>query len=379
MSAVLWVGYSAAQDDPPAKPKPGATKKGEVGEAMGRFNKLLTEWKDLIKELRRLKAEHNGSKPEVAKGLEEEWRAKVAEGNKLLPTIRDAAIEAYGEGSAVDPQLQRFLLKLAQDALETDDYEVAFNIAKGMLDRSEREKAPPPKELFSVAGIAAFMINEYDAAENYIEQAKQAGTWKEAEANKNGIPIVDSLKKYRGYWAKEEAVRKQEAEKDDLPRVKLTTTAGDIVIELFENEAPDTVGNFVSLVESEFYNGLTFHRVLAHFMAQGGDPKGDGSGGPGYTIYDEVDNPEHRRHFRGSLSMAKGNFKDTGGSQFFICFTPREHLDGLHTVFGRVIEGIDVLAKIHRIEPGKPGEKTVIEKAEVLRKRDHKYLPRKVE
>jgi peptidylprolyl isomerase/peptidyl-prolyl cis-trans isomerase B (cyclophilin B) len=120
--------------------------------------------------------------------------------------------------------------------------------------------------------------------------------------------------------------------------------------------------------------------VLPHFMAQGGDPKGNGSGGPGYTIYDEVDKPNYRRHFRGSLSMAKTDFPDTGGSQFFLCFTPRESLDGKHTVFGRVLEGIDVLARIQRIDPmKKEGEPTVIEKAEVLRKREHKYLPRKVE
>jgi cyclophilin family peptidyl-prolyl cis-trans isomerase len=250
-----------------------------------------------------------------------------------------------------------------------------------MLDRSEADKAPPPKELFGIAGVAAFMTNDYDAAEKYIDLAKQAGAWNETEVNKSGLPIEDSIAKYREWWAKEQEIRKQEAEQDDLPRVKLTTTAGDIVVELFENEAPDTVGNFINLVESDFYKDVKFHRVLPHFMAQTGDPKGDGTGGPGYNIYDEVDNPDHRRHFRGSLSMAKGQFKDTGGSQFFLCFTPRESLDGLHTVFGRVIEGMDVLARIQRVDPEKPGdaEKTVLEKAEVLRKREHPYLPRKVE
>jgi cyclophilin family peptidyl-prolyl cis-trans isomerase len=299
----------------------------------------------------------------------------------LLPQLRAAGIKAYQEGTAVDPQLQRFLLKLAQDSLDSDDYEVAYDVSKTMLARSTADKAPPPKELYGIAAVAAFMTNDYDATEKYIEQAKQAGVWKETDFNKSGISIETSLPKYKEWWAKEEEVRKQEAEKDDLPRVKLTTTAGDIVLELFENEAPDTVGNFISLVESDFYNNVKFHRVLPHFMAQTGDPKGDGTGGPGYNIYDETDNPNHRRHFRGSLSMAKGQFKDTGGSQFFLCFTPRENLDGLHTVFGRVIEGMDVLAKIHRVDPEKPSgvEKTVLEKAEVLRKRDHKYLPRKVE
>jgi cyclophilin family peptidyl-prolyl cis-trans isomerase len=291
-------------------------------------------------------------------------------------------LQAYSESTVVDPQLQRFLLKIVQDALETDDYEVAYEIAKTMLDRSETDKAPAPKELYGAAGVAAFFVNEYDAAEKYIDAAKQAGTWKEQDFNKSNMVIETNLKKYQEYWATEQEVRQQEAEKDDLPRVKLTTSAGEIVIELFENEAPDTVGNFVSLVESDFYNGLKFHRVLPHFMAQGGDPKGDGSGGPGYEIYDEVENPNYRRHFRGSLSMAKTEFPNTGGSQFFLCFLQQPGLDGKHTVFGRVIEGLDVLARIQRVDPQKPApgiEQTVIEKAEVLRKRDHKYLPRKVE
>ena len=113
----------------------------------------------------------------------------------------------------------------------------------------------------------------------------------------------------------------------------IKTNKGDIEVELFENEAPNTVANFITLVEKGFYNGLSFHRVLPNFMAQGGDPKGDGTGGPGYTIADECSGPNHRLHFRGSLSMAKEARPDTGGSQFFITFVPTSHLDGIHTVF----------------------------------------------
>ncbi|MBC7856939.1 MAG: peptidylprolyl isomerase, partial [Pirellulaceae bacterium] len=110
-----------------------------------------------------------------------------------------------------------------------------------------------------------------------------------------------------------------------MPRVKMTTTKGVMVIELFENEAPDTVGNFLSLVEKKFYDDKSFHRVLNHFMAQGGDPKGDGTGGPGYQIYCECHKPDYRRHFRGCLSMAHAG-RDTGGSQFFLTFRPTPEL-----------------------------------------------------
>lgn len=373
---LMFGGVSLAQEEAGPKAK-GAES---AGDGTARFDELFEQWKEIIKGLRKLRTEYTNANPDNAKAVEQKWKELIAQGTELLPQLRSEALKAYTSASSVDAQLQRFLLKAAQDSLDSDDYEVAYEVAKTMLDRSESDKAPPPKELLGIAGVAAFFINEYDAAEKYIEQAKQAGAWKEPEVNKSGIPVEFGIEKYRGLWATELALRQAEEKANDLPRVKLTTTAGEIVLELFENEAPDTVGNFVSLVESDFYNGLKFHRVLPHFMAQGGDPKGNGSGGPGYNIYDEVDKPNYRRHFRGSLSMAKTDFPDTGGSQFFLCFTPRETLDGKHTVFGRVLEGMDVLARIQRIDPAKPeGEPTVIEKAEVLRKREHQYLPRKVE
>ncbi|MHC4403606.1 MAG: peptidylprolyl isomerase [Planctomycetota bacterium] len=164
-----------------------------------------------------------------------------------------------------------------------------------------------------------------------------------------------------------------------MPRVLLKTSKGDVVVELLENEAPQAVANFVSLVESGFYDGLAFHRVLPGFMAQGGCPKGDGTGGPGYNIYCECHAANHRKHFRGSLSMAHAG-RDTGGSQFFLTFLPTSHLNGRHTVFGRVIKGFEVLEKLQRRSPSDPGPKPAdkIVKAQVLRKRDHAYEPTKV-
>jgi cyclophilin family peptidyl-prolyl cis-trans isomerase len=162
--------------------------------------------------------------------------------------------------------------------------------------------------------------------------------------------------------------------------VKITTNKGEMVAELFENQAPGAVGNFISLIEKEFYDDLTFHRVIGSFMAQGGCPQGNGSGGPGYEIFCELDKPDYRRHFRGTLSMAHAG-KDTGGSQFFLTFVPTAHLNGRHTAFGRVIEGLDVLAKLQRTE-GEGNDKAVpdrIVKIEVLRKREHPYEPDKVQ
>ena len=123
---------------------------------------------------------------------------------------------------------------------------------------------------------------------------------------------------------------------------------GDIVIELFAKEAPKTVANFVKLIKEGFYDGLTFHRVIPGFVAQGGCPNGNGTGGPGYTIEDELVGNPHK-HVRGALSMAHRG-PNTGGSQFFIVYEPQPHLDGVHTVFGQVVEGMDIVDAIYQGE-----------------------------
>lgn len=129
----------------------------------------------------------------------------------------------------------------------------------------------------------------------------------------------------------------------------ISTEKGDMKAELYENETPGTVANFVNLAQKQFYDGLTFHRVIPGFVIQGGCPAGDGTGGPGYTIPCETSAPR-QRHDRGVLSMAHRG-KNTGGSQFFICMdrAATQHLDGVHTCFGRVIEGCEV---IDDIRPG---------------------------
>ena len=114
----------------------------------------------------------------------------------------------------------------------------------------------------------------------------------------------------------------------------ISTQKGDMKVELFPKEAPNTVANFANLAKEGFYDNLNFHRVIAGFVAQGGCPNGTGTGGPGYAIACELENNPHK-HLKGSLSMAHAG-RDTGGSQFFICFAPQPHLDGEHTVFGKI-------------------------------------------
>jgi peptidyl-prolyl cis-trans isomerase B (cyclophilin B) len=117
-------------------------------------------------------------------------------------------------------------------------------------------------------------------------------------------------------------------------------------LEFFPEEAPNTVDNFKKLANENFYDGLTFHRVIPGFVAQGGCPEGNGTGGPGYSINCETEGNPHK-HEKGSLSMAHAG-KNTGGSQFFVVLDPQPHLDGVHTVFGRVTKGLDTIDDIKR-------------------------------
>jgi cyclophilin family peptidyl-prolyl cis-trans isomerase len=163
---------------------------------------------------------------------------------------------------------------------------------------------------------------------------------------------------------------------EKLPQVLLKTSKGDVLLELYEDEAPNTVANFVNLVEKGFYDDLAFHRVLDGFMAQGGCPDGRGTGGPGYKIACECGRPGAHKHDRGVIAMAHAG-KDTGGSQFYITFVKTPHLDGKHTVFGRIVKGMDVVDSFNRSRSGKPAEKII--KATVVSKRDHKYEPKTIQ
>ncbi len=150
------------------------------------------------------------------------------------------------------------------------------------------------------------------------------------------------------------------------PVVTFKTTLGEVALEIFEDKAPKTAHNFLKLVREGFYDGLTFHRVIPGFMIQGGCPKGDGTGGPGYTIPDEF-HSSLRHHGAGVVSMANAG-PNTGGSQFFITLAATPWLDGRHAIFGRVVAGqpvVDKIAAVPRDSADRPRTPVKIERATV--------------
>src|SRR5262245_5348563 len=224
----------------------------------------------------------------------------------------------------------------------------------------------------AVDGLCLYALDKFPEAAARLEEAAAKEDRLEPSLLAEVKRTLDAAKKKRGEWDEEQQKRAAEARADDLPRVKFVTTRGNIVLELFENEAPNAVANFIDLADKKVYDGTVFHRVIPDFMVQGGDPlskdknpDNDGQGGPGYTFADEFPTG-YRRHFRGTLSMANHG-PDTNGSQFFITHKPAEHLDGKHVVIGRVVEGMNVVDSIRKGD--------ILTSVEILRLRKHAYRP----
>lgn len=371
----VLISAGVASEQPAAAPD--AAQSGPKAAA---FTQTFSEWKTLLTELRELREEYGSASADRQKEIAARYDVLVEKGTAMQPELTKAAEAAYIESGGDNKELEQFMMATCAGNIVLDNYEEALRLAEVLLATGCEDKG-----VYVWGGTAAFCVGELDKAEEYLNVASEKGANMSSRKENLDAIIEEFLRAPSGFkkkWQKELALRQAEAEADDLPRVLLKTSQGDIEVELFENEAPIATANFISLVEQGFYDGLTFHRVLDGFMAQGGCPLGDGTGGPDYHIPCECKQPNHRNHFRGSLSMAHAG-PNTGGSQFFLTFVPTTFLDGRHTVFGRVVAGIDVLAKIRRRDPSDtkatlPHPDEIIE-AKVLRKRPHEYVPEKLE
>ena len=348
------------------------------------FDRLFSEWKPFLSELRRLRQEYVTAEAELRPKLAEKYEQMVKRGHSLEAQLVDSAVIACVKEPEENEDLSYFLMGIVATLSGLEEYEEALRMAQILIDNRLGDYS-----LYYFAAISGYAAGEFELAESHLQVvAKNRPRMLAKNRPMEGI-IAEcnaNLSYHKEAWEKEQEIREQEAVDGNLPRVLLVTNKGEMELELFENEAPNTVANFISLVEKGFYDGLTFHRVVPQQMAQGGCPKGDGMGGPSYRIRCECYQPNHRPHFRGSLSMAHRG-RNTGGSQFFINFRPARGLDGRHTVFGRVVRGMEVLARLQRRDP-KPElmmdpnyEDTLpkpdkILEAKVLRKRNHPYDPK---
>ncbi len=359
-------------------------------EAVAKFDQELADYRAALANIEKLNGEFQTADPKRREQLNQEISGLVLAAKPELNEMIEAALAAYQADPAADQRITDLLLTIARydvvGAGETeggDQYERGLRIINALIEGGNDQKELP------VWGLAAaFVTNDFDLAAKYRDLAIETGAFAKAPDEKDtaaqaltamAMSFAGQIDAQRALWEAEKKIRDAEAKADNLPRVKLETSKGTIVVELFEDQAPEATANFVSLAKKGFYDGVKFHRVLPRFMAQGGDPKGNGTGGPGYNIACECFRDDYRKHFRGTLSMAHAG-RDTGGSQFFLTFVPTPNLDGKHTAFGRVIEGIEVLADLQRIDPQAPKGETPdrIIKAEVLRDRGHGYTFKKL-
>jgi cyclophilin family peptidyl-prolyl cis-trans isomerase len=346
------------------------------------FNDAVKAWKQCAKDAIVAGQEFLVCDKDEAEALRKEWIRAIAAGRDTFESLVKIGLERAKTETAPDPELLSFLAIALELRHETGNYEAAYEMGKQLLELS----AGPG--LIVRQCMSAFATNRFEECRAALNLA---------QTQFGGVPpdlamIARALDSESAAWERELKLREAEAKADDLPRVELSIRIDEIVhivtIELFENEAPNAVANFISLVERGFYNDRAFFRVTPHGEAAAGCPNDDGTGGPGYSIRSEFSRPEARKHFRGSVGMVNMNRTGREGSQFYINYTPNPELDGRSTVIGRVLTGqevIDGLPRTHMLdETGKKFQEmprmqlVKIESARVLRKRNHDYLPEKI-
>lgn len=360
---------------PLAEPEPLSPEAQALAD---RFETQRLAWAETLAEMRAIQIRYNNRVDRSA--------AKLQQYAQLRDQAREQLRELFG--------LARELFALRNDHFnaastlattldyrrENSVYEDSFQAAKLLI-----EADAPMTVLYLMAARSAFVEGYFDEVMPMYEKFIEAEGVDELETVDQQIGGM--LETYPPRWETEVQRRQADAAADDLPRVLLETTRGPVVLELFENEAPNTVANFIHLVEDGFYDETEFYQVISDLLAIGGDPLGDGTGTSGRFIPDEHDHPQRRYIFRGSLFMAKVPISDTGeafvpnsaSSQFIIAMMPMMPQDQTQTVFGRVIEGMDVVGAFQRLDPQEKKDQQMqlppdrILTARVIRKRDHDY------
>lgn len=285
-----------------------------------------------------------------------------------------AAFQSSEEPSAqstmiVQKRLSRMLRPRGAD--DSFDPETALGLIAMM-----KEKFPENPTLLELEFLANYALERFENASLSLEKLEAVTRTDLVVAKQE---LAATIEKYQ----QELMIRRLESNTNDLPKVRLVTTEGDIVVELFENHAPNTVANFIHLVrDQKFYDGKLFHLVKPGEYAMTGSPTGNGMGDAGYRIPCECYGEKIRSHFRGTLTMMAPE-RDRGGSQFFIMQQPNPHtFDGKYTAFGRVTEGMDVVLKLNNVDMTSSMASTAgvskIIRAEVMRARSHTYMPEKI-
>lgn len=348
-------------------------------ELLAEYEKRRTAWAEEMVIIREAQIRfHNGSED-----TEEQYRQIVRDHLAIARQRYSELLEQVVKMLEYNPNggnyLKAFLAQTIGHRGLVDWYEGLAQPVE-MLEAFLEDRADA--DFHSIAGRVQVTAGNFEEANRHLRLALQT-----EEPLDCDIRLLSTLDGLAAAWEAEQL--RLANDPDDLPRVEFETTRGKMVIELFEDQAPNTVANFIQLVEQGFYDQLPFYQVIDHLFAITGDPYGDGSGDSGHRLPDEADHPDARAALRGSLVMAKlpvpgdpqGRTVDnSASSQFMILLLPLEIPAGKYTTFGRVIEGLPAVSYFTRLDPTKKTEKTEIKmppdlilSAKVIRKRDHDY------
>ena len=385
LSWIWLVASGNAQDAAANQATEPSLEEAPLEEVLAKYNRATEKLRSSMKKVQAASIRFHNEPIDQSETHREAWQEAVASGQSDIESLRAAAMELFRRQDKPSEDVLEVAVRSCLEDVREERYRVGLEV----LQRANTIK--PTVASQALMARVQLLDNQFEAAKAFFDQhPEELESMTDTERQ-----LYASIDELIPQFRREEQLRESEAAKDDLPRVELNTNAGQIVLELFENEAPQTVANFVHLVEQGYYNGVIFHNVKLEFVAQAGAfgiaqigevrrllPRG-----VPYTIYDENSKPEARKHFRGSLSMANQNSPNTASSQFFLSLTPQPFLNENHTVFGRVIEGLDVMADLTltfrtdekgKDEPIEDAIPSVIFSAKVIRKRDHDYQPIKV-
>jgi cyclophilin family peptidyl-prolyl cis-trans isomerase len=365
--------------------------------AKQRYEEALLECRRLAKELRLISVKFFDSSLAESYEWKEKWPVAAKALSDHRSVFEEAALEWFFECEKPSAELLQLGSAISGQVYERGDMELSWKILTKV-----KQFYSEPDDIMLNQRIAQVGLrsNRYEVVKDFLEMpgARESVGELEETLDKNLFSIAPRM---LVTWREEMEIRKKEAEADDLPRVKFElSNGGEAVLELFENEAPETVANFIALVESGFYEDALFHPVIKGLAAQTGMYNRSSNAQIDYVIKNESREPNARRHFAGSLSMATGkNGKDAGSTLFAITLVPNPDLDWSgdpedeisQTVFGRVASGLEHLAAMpatieideetqeEKMVPGmNPAEAGFIQKATVIRKRDHEYTYQKI-
>lgn len=380
------IGQSSNQGSATANsPDQDSENKGDTAQRQPTYFDILLAIRNNESEINRLFSSIPIGFPSKQKMHMDKIEEIKAKNIQLKSMLDMAAVQAYQNDPQNNARAGQIIYRQMLSKLEPKNYELHFDprgalaIADVLL-KSELGNGEVPGEIrfqdvAYQAFLASYAILDFGRAELMLKKIGEQGIRLRPQ-------ILTSLAATRERWQRELRIRRLEGITDDLPKVKFETTEGTFLVELFENHAPDTVGNFIDLVEKKFYNDMTFFLVRPGEYVQTGCPNGNGTGDAGYQIPCECYREQIRHNFTGVLCMANNGQRDTGGSQFFISHRPSEQFDGKFTTFGRVKEGMEVIYKLQTVDKtvADPAEiePSKIIRATVVWKRDRKYEGKRI-